>query len=159
MTFNQAAELCFAKLKLLLLAIEMKNEDGVMKGGKSTKILINPRGVKIVSNTVGFFIANDAEEVRRANAFCKACHEDIKDPNLIRKCKCKNFVSGLLAHSVIKSQQMATGIAGKPLNGVTQNGKAKSPTPRGGAPGPPVNVPPPPCAPYCPLPGQLKIEK
>ena len=139
--------------------------------------MINPRGVKIVANTVGFFIANDAEEVRRANAFCKvswvlrwggvwsgsfqACHEDIKDPNLIRKCKCKNFVSGLLAHSVIKSQQMATGIAGamcdvigtiigvnstyfflywllkidiipiilitftigKPMNGVTQNGK------------------------------------
>ena len=39
--------------------------------GKDTKILINPRGVKIVANTVGFFIANDAEEVRRANAFCK----------------------------------------------------------------------------------------
>ena len=69
---------------------------------------------------------------------------------------------GLLAHSVIKSQQMATGIAGKPLaNGVSQNGK-KSPTPGKGpapAPAPPVNVPPPPCAPYCPKPGQLKIEK
>ena len=34
---------------------------------------------------------------------------------MIRKCKCKNFVSGLLAHSVIKSQQMATGIAGELL--------------------------------------------
>jgi hypothetical protein len=33
--------------------------------------MINPRGVKIVANTGGFFIANDAEEVRRANAFCK----------------------------------------------------------------------------------------
>ena len=69
---------------------------------------------------------------------------------------------GLLAHSVIKSQQMATGIAGKPLaNGVSQNGK-KSPTPGkcpAPAPAPPVNVPPPPCAPYCPKPGQLKIEK
>merc|ERR1712203_635854 len=130
-TFNEASVLCFSKLKLLMLAIETKSDVA-----KETKIMINPRGVKIVANTVGFFIANDAEEVRRANAFCKACHEDIKDPNLIRKCKCKNFVSGLLAHSVIKSQQMATGIAG-----------------------PPVNVPPPPCAPYCPLPGQLKIEK
>ena len=39
--------------------------------GKDRKIMINPRGVKIVANTVGFFIANDAEEVRRANAFCK----------------------------------------------------------------------------------------
>ena len=42
---------------------------------KETKILINPRGVKIVANTVGFFIANDAEEVRRANAFCKVSDE------------------------------------------------------------------------------------
>ena len=24
----------------------------------------------------------------------QACHEDITDPNLIRKCKCKNFVTG-----------------------------------------------------------------
>ena len=38
---------------------------------QESKIMINPRGVKIVANTVGFFIANDAEEVRRANAFCK----------------------------------------------------------------------------------------
>merc|ERR1719483_1243783 len=152
MTFNQASILCFTKLKLLLLAIETKSDIA-----KETKIMINPRGVKIVANTVGFFIANDAEEVRRANAFCKACHDDIKDCNQIRKCKCKNFVSGLLAHSVIKSQQMATGIAGKPMNGVTPNGtKAKSPTPISTKP---ANVPPPPCAPYCPKPGQMKIEK
>jgi len=152
MTFNQASILCFTKLKLLLLAIETKSDIA-----KETKIMINPRGVKIVANTVGFFIANDAEEVRRANAFCKACHDDIKDCNQIRKCKCKNFVSGLLAHSVIKSQQMATGIAGKPMNGVTPNGtKAKSPTPTSTKP---ANVPPPPCAPYCPKPGQMKIEK
>jgi len=153
MTFNQASVLCFSKLNLLMLAIETKSDVA-----KETKIEINPRGVKIVANTVGFFIANDAEEVRRANAFCKACHEDIKDPNMIRKCKCKNFVTGLLAHSVIKSQQMATGIAGKQMNGVTQNGqKATSPIPKSAPP--PVNVPPPPCAPYCPKPGQLKIEK
>ncbi len=31
----------------------------------------------------------------------------MKDENLIRKCKCKNFVSGLLAHSVVKSQLLA----------------------------------------------------
>lgn len=39
--------------------------------------MINPRGVKIVANTVGFFIANDAEEVRRANAFCKVRKKEI----------------------------------------------------------------------------------
>merc|ERR1719495_2986222 len=156
MTFNQASVLCFSKLELLLLAIETKSDTGP-EGAVETKIEINPRGVKIKANTVGFFIANDAEEVRRANTFCKACHDDIKDCNLIRKCKCKNFVSGLLAHSVIKSQQMATGIAGKPMNGVTPHGtKAKSPTP---ASTKPANVPPPPCAPYCPKPGQMKIEK
>merc|ERR1719369_2724438 len=152
MTFNQASVLCFTKLKLLLLAIETKSDIA-----KETKIMINPRGVKIVANTVGFFIANDAEEVRRANAFCKACHDDIKDCNLIRKCKCKNFVSGLLAHSVIKSTQMAASLTGKTMaNGSLSNGKAKSPTPTATNP---VNVPPPPCAPYCPKPGQLKIEK
>ena len=41
------------------------------EGAVETKIEINPRGVKIKANTVGFFIANDAEEVRRANTFCK----------------------------------------------------------------------------------------
>merc|ERR1712168_836562 len=115
-------------------------------GAKETKIMINPRGVKIVANTVGFFIANDAEEVRRANTFCKACHDEIKDINLIRKCKCKNFVTGLLAHSVLKSTQMAASLTGKSMaNGSLANGKAKSPTP---ATTPiaqiPANVPPPP---------------
>ena len=41
--------------------------------------MINPRGVKIVANTVGFFIANDAEEVRRANAFCKVRKNEIPE--------------------------------------------------------------------------------
>ena len=38
--------------------------------------------------------------------------------------------------------------------------QAKSPTPQagGGPAGPPVNVPPPPCAPYCPLPGQVRLQ-
>ena len=52
--------LCFVKLKLLLLAIEVKNEEG-----NDNKISINPRGTKLPSNTVGFFIAQSAEEVKR----------------------------------------------------------------------------------------------
>jgi potassium large conductance calcium-activated channel subfamily M alpha protein 1 len=86
MTFSQASELCFVKLKLLLLAIEVKSDDG-----NDNKISINPRGTKLPSNTVGFFIAQSAEEVKRAWFYCKACHEDIKDENLIKKCKCKNY--------------------------------------------------------------------
>ncbi|XP_073818755.1 calcium-activated potassium channel slo isoform X24 [Musca autumnalis] len=87
MTFPQASELCFSKLKLLLLAIEIKgNEDGA-----DSKISINPRSAKIQANTQGFFIAQSADEVKRAWFYCKACHEDIKDETLIKKCKCKNL--------------------------------------------------------------------
>ncbi|CAL1686722.1 unnamed protein product [Lasius platythorax] len=87
MTFPQASELCFTKLKLLLLAIEIKGE----AGGSDSKISINPRGAKIVANTQGFFIAQSADEVKRAWFYCKACHDEIKDETLIKKCKCKNY--------------------------------------------------------------------
>ncbi|KAI8424015.1 hypothetical protein MSG28_002668 [Choristoneura fumiferana] len=86
MPFKLAAELCFTKLKLLLLAIEIKGEEGA-----DSKISINPRSAKIHANTQGFFIAQSADEVKRAWFYCKACHEDIKDETLIKKCKCKNY--------------------------------------------------------------------
>ncbi|XP_056635029.1 calcium-activated potassium channel slowpoke [Diorhabda sublineata] len=88
MSFTQASELCFIKLKLLLLAIEVRGIEGA-----DTKISINPRGAKIVANTQGFFIAQSADEVKRAWYYCKACHEDIKDETLIKKCKCKNLAT------------------------------------------------------------------
>ncbi|XP_044005277.1 calcium-activated potassium channel slowpoke isoform X6 [Aphidius gifuensis] len=86
MPFAKATELCFTKLKLLLLAIEIKGDSG-----SDSKISINPRGAKIAANTQGFFIAQSADEVKRAWFYCKACHEDIKDETLIKKCKCKNL--------------------------------------------------------------------
>ncbi|CAG5016171.1 unnamed protein product [Parnassius apollo] len=88
MPFQPAAELCFTKLKLLLLAIEIKGEEGA-----DSKISINPRNAKIHANTQGFFIAQSADEVKRAWYYCKACHEDIKDETLIKKCKCKNLTA------------------------------------------------------------------
>ncbi|KRG00758.1 slowpoke, isoform D [Drosophila mojavensis] len=87
--FAQATELCFSKLKLLLLAIEIKGAEE----GADSKISINPRGAKIQANTQGFFIAQSADEVKRAWFYCKACHEDIKDETLIKKCKCKNLLN------------------------------------------------------------------
>ena len=60
MTFALAAELCFVKLKLLLLAVE---EAG--SGEEDSQISINPKDFKISPNTVGFFIAQSAEEVKR----------------------------------------------------------------------------------------------
>ena len=47
-----------------------------------------------------------------SNIMFQACHDEISDINLIRKCKCKNFVTGLLAHSVLKSTQMAASLTG-----------------------------------------------
>lgn len=87
MTFAQASELCFVKLKLLLLAIEVRSgEDG------QATIVINPKkdNHRIQTNTQGFFIAQSADEVKRALWFCKSCHDDVKDEKLIRKCKCKS---------------------------------------------------------------------
>ncbi|XP_055321929.1 calcium-activated potassium channel slowpoke isoform X24 [Sitodiplosis mosellana] len=89
MPFAQATELCFTKLKLLLLAIEIK----ATEEGADSKISINPRGAKIQANTQGFFIAQSADEVKRAWFYCKACHDDIKDETLIKKCKCKNLTA------------------------------------------------------------------
>lgn len=53
--------LCFVKLKLLLLAIEVHSDDS-----SESKIAINPKKkVKITLNTQGFFIAQSADEVKR----------------------------------------------------------------------------------------------
>ena len=50
-------------MKLLLLAIEVKP---VETGGTGdTKISINPQSNKMPANTVGFFMAQSAEEVKR----------------------------------------------------------------------------------------------
>ena len=52
--------LCFIKLKLLLLAIEVKSEEG-----GEPKICINPHMAKIPANSIGFFITQSAEEAKR----------------------------------------------------------------------------------------------
>jgi len=87
MSFSQTAELCFMKLKLLLLAIEVKPSDAA----GDPKICINPRMSRLPPNTVGFFVAQSAEEVKRAWFYCKSCHESVQDENLIKKCKCKHL--------------------------------------------------------------------
>ncbi|XP_071543171.1 calcium-activated potassium channel slowpoke isoform X26 [Panulirus ornatus] len=113
MSFPQASELCFSKLKLLLLAIEVKNEDGT-----DSKIAINPKSTKIQPNTQGFFIAQSADEVKRAWYYCKACHEDIKDETLIKKCKCKNlalFRKGVRAVQLVGRTIANQNSSGQPL--------------------------------------------
>ncbi|ESO01702.1 hypothetical protein HELRODRAFT_174673 [Helobdella robusta] len=77
--------LCFLKLKLLLIAIEAKQE-----GADESYILINPRyDVKLESNIRGFFIAESADEVKRAYYYCQYCHYNTIDYKQIKKCLCR----------------------------------------------------------------------
>ncbi|XP_077202070.1 calcium-activated potassium channel subunit alpha-1 isoform X3 [Paroedura picta] len=86
LSFPAVCELVFAKLRLLMIAIEYKSEK------RESSILINPGNqVKIQEGTLGFFIASDAKEVKRAFFYCKACHDDITDPKRIKKCGCKRL--------------------------------------------------------------------
>ncbi|XP_032868520.1 calcium-activated potassium channel subunit alpha-1 isoform X4 [Amblyraja radiata] len=87
LSFPAVCELCFVKLKLLLLAIEYKSNT------RESSILINPGNhIKIHEGTLGFFIASDAKEVKRAFFYCKACHDDITDTKRIKKCGCKRLI-------------------------------------------------------------------
>uniref|UniRef100_A0A5S6QWD3 BK channel n=1 Tax=Trichuris muris TaxID=70415 RepID=A0A5S6QWD3_TRIMR len=87
MTFPETVELIFVKLKLLLLAIEVKDDDNL-----ECTIIINPESSAVIKvNTQGFFIAQSADEVKRAFYYCQKCHEDIQDVNMIKKCKCRNL--------------------------------------------------------------------
>ncbi|XP_046709043.1 calcium-activated potassium channel subunit alpha-1-like isoform X12 [Silurus meridionalis] len=87
LTFPMVCELCYVKLKLLLIAIEYKSDQ------RESSTLINPGNhVKMQEGTLGFFIASDAKEVKRALYYCKACHDDITDPKRIKKCGCKRLM-------------------------------------------------------------------
>ncbi|KAM8836255.1 calcium-activated potassium channel subunit alpha-1-like isoform 4-T4 [Spinachia spinachia] len=95
MSFPVICELCYVKLKLLLIAIEYKSDQ------RECSTLINPGNhVKMQEGTLGFFIASDAKEVKRALFYCKACHDDISDPKRIKKCGCKK--SRKLAYKKIR---------------------------------------------------------
>uniref|UniRef100_A0A183BZP8 BK_channel_a domain-containing protein n=1 Tax=Globodera pallida TaxID=36090 RepID=A0A183BZP8_GLOPA len=59
---------------------------------KECNIAINPGPSTVIqSQTQGFFIAQSADEVKRAFYWCKICHADVYDVSLIKKCKCKNL--------------------------------------------------------------------
>nr|ADO63678.1 large conductance Ca2+-activated potassium channel ERL variant 12 [Mus musculus] len=65
LSFPTVCELCFVKLKLLMIAIEYKSANRESRSRK--RILINPGNhLKIQEGTLGFFIASDAKEVKRA---------------------------------------------------------------------------------------------
>ncbi|XP_048025778.1 calcium-activated potassium channel subunit alpha-1-like isoform X14 [Megalobrama amblycephala] len=128
LSFPTVCELCYVKLKLLLIAIEYKSDQRESRGGKCT--LINPGNhVKMQEGTLGFFIASDAKEVKRALFYCKACHDDITDPKRIKKCGCKRMLysksnyNGYIK-SIEEEQQSALSPKKKQRNG----GMRTSPT-------------------------------
>ena len=78
--------ICYTKLKLLLLAIESCNENGV-----GSHLSINPgSSVKVEAGTRGFFIAGSVEEIKRAFFYCEVCHREVIDLAFIKKCKCNH---------------------------------------------------------------------
>uniref|UniRef100_A0A1I7V4S2 BK_channel_a domain-containing protein n=2 Tax=Caenorhabditis tropicalis TaxID=1561998 RepID=A0A1I7V4S2_9PELO len=112
MSFPEAANLLFNRLGLLLLAIELKDEEN-----KECNIAINPGpNIVIQPQTQGFFIAQSADEVKRAFFWCKQCHDDIKDVSMIKKCKCKNS----RASEVLQQFQPQQGQMGGPMGHLGQ---------------------------------------
>ncbi|XP_027133754.1 calcium-activated potassium channel subunit alpha-1 isoform X17 [Larimichthys crocea] len=106
LSFPTVCELCYVKLKLLLIAIEYKSELNESRSRK--RIIINPGNhVKMQEGTLGFFIASDAKEVKRAFFYCKACHDDITDPKRIKKCGCKRPADGATTPGNSGSQKEA----------------------------------------------------
>nr|CAB3258057.1 calcium-activated potassium channel subunit alpha-1-like [Phallusia mammillata] len=106
-TFPKVCELCYKKLNLLLVAIEVNYEND------ETKILINPGNhVKVQEGTLGFFIAQSAKEVKRALVYCKSCHEDLSNPELIKACECKRKRDSGRKRTLLH----LLGIASKPNN-------------------------------------------
>uniref|UniRef100_A0A672PYP9 Calcium-activated potassium channel subunit alpha-1 n=1 Tax=Sinocyclocheilus grahami TaxID=75366 RepID=A0A672PYP9_SINGR len=121
LSFPTICELCYVKLKLLLIAIEYKSDQ------RESSTLINPGNhVKMQEGTLGFFIASDAKEVKRALFYCKACHDDITDPKRIKKCGCKRTKSNYNGYikSIEEEQQSALSPKKKQRNG----GMRTSPT-------------------------------
>ncbi|XP_077087006.1 calcium-activated potassium channel subunit alpha-1a-like isoform X15 [Siphateles boraxobius] len=114
LSFPMVCELCYVKLKLLLIAIEYKSDQ------RESSTLINPGNhVKMQEGTLGFFIASDAKEVKRALFYCKACHDDITDPKRIKKCGCKRTKSNYNGYikSIEQEQQSALSPKKKQRNG------------------------------------------
>ncbi|XP_048060262.1 calcium-activated potassium channel subunit alpha-1a isoform X11 [Megalobrama amblycephala] len=110
LSFPAVCELCYVKLKLLLIAIEYKSEQRESRSRK--RILINPGNhVKMQEGTLGFFIASDAKEVKRAFFYCKACHDDITDPKRIKKCGCKRIKEEVRATFQNRSNKLANSMA------------------------------------------------
>ncbi|XP_072123063.1 calcium-activated potassium channel subunit alpha-1-like [Mobula birostris] len=84
MSFPAVCQICYLKLKLLLIAIQYQTDPGTVS------IVINPNAsILIEEETLGFFIAKKQSHVQRANFYCTECHGDVHNPRHIRTCTCR----------------------------------------------------------------------
>ncbi|XP_041065189.1 calcium-activated potassium channel subunit alpha-1-like [Carcharodon carcharias] len=102
MSFHSVCELCYIRLKLLLIAIQYRTSTDEIS------ILINPDSSFLIQeHTLGFFIAKKRSLVQRANVYCNECHNDIIDQRRIKKCACKRTQdTEKLRYSLIRTQSL-----------------------------------------------------
>ncbi|XP_047145289.1 calcium-activated potassium channel slowpoke isoform X2 [Hydra vulgaris] len=84
MTFPQAVELCFEKLRLMLIAVQIKTKNG-------KEFVINPmnKKFKLNRNVIGLFLAQKLKYAERALRYCSSCHKDLINPKIMVKCRCR----------------------------------------------------------------------
>ncbi|XP_055332733.1 calcium-activated potassium channel slowpoke-like [Paramacrobiotus metropolitanus] len=83
MSFTQASEFCYLRLKIVLVAVKTDPYD------LASMPQVNPSECTIQIGSIGYFIADSTEEVERAIYYCATCHRDVDDPNQIKKCACR----------------------------------------------------------------------
>ncbi|XP_072905575.1 calcium-activated potassium channel subunit alpha-1-like [Hemitrygon akajei] len=88
MSFPEVCQICYLKLKLLLIAIQYRT------GAETVSIVINPTAnILIEEQTLGFFIAKKQSHVQKANYYCNECHSDVHNPRCIGTCTCRKKLS------------------------------------------------------------------
>ena len=94
-TFKEAALLCYQRLDLILIALELKYRVREEWSGQLVclhKLLIKPTSeqVRVQPGNHGIFICQSQSDAQRAFYFCRLCHAHVKSPASIRRCcKCK----------------------------------------------------------------------
>nr|XP_048312407.1 potassium channel subfamily U member 1 isoform X3 [Myodes glareolus] len=97
MTFPAVSRLCFVKMHLMLIAIQYRPQFH-----NCCSLILNPSAqVKLTKDTLGFFIAESPQAVKRAFFYCSTCHKDVYTPELIEKCDCKNSQQQALGPDIV----------------------------------------------------------
>ncbi|CAH1799940.1 unnamed protein product [Owenia fusiformis] len=93
MTFPQAVEVCFTKLHMLVIGLEVSHKDKAV-------VLLNPGpDVKIQRGMQGFFVAQSSEEAYRASIYCPLCHGQLFGVKRIKDCTCSTDGTLINAHN------------------------------------------------------------